>query len=65
MLKHSLFDEIVPTIMVQELIMTKHLSHSQVSLQYGGSHYCGATVLSPEYVLTAAHCIFGYVRKTV
>ncbi|XP_021924339.1 trypsin-1-like [Zootermopsis nevadensis] len=41
-------------------MLKKESSHfKQVSLQYGGSHYCGATVLSPEYVLTAAHCIFG------
>jgi secreted trypsin-like serine protease len=51
--------------MVQKLITTKYLSHFQVSLQYQGSHYCGATVLSAEYILTAAHCIYGYVCNTI
>jgi len=32
-----------------------------VSLSRGGSHRCGASLISASYAITAAHCVEGYV----
>lgn len=38
---------------------------SIVSLRYFGSHFCGGTLIAPNKVLTAAHCIADYSSSTV
>uniref|UniRef100_I3KLH9 Transmembrane serine protease 3 n=1 Tax=Oreochromis niloticus TaxID=8128 RepID=I3KLH9_ORENI len=37
----------------------------QVSLHYRNEHLCGGSIISPYWVITAAHCVYGFVNSSM
>lgn len=34
----------------------------QISLQWDREHLCGGSIIGDQYILTASHCVLGYVK---
>jgi trypsin len=57
--KPRLENGVIKNRIVGGFVLPVELAPYQVSLQYGDQHICGGSIISPEWVLTAAHCTDG------
>lgn len=37
----------------------------QCSLQSSKRHFCGCSIISKDWIVTASHCVFGYFKKNI
>uniref|UniRef100_A0A1B0DA37 trypsin n=1 Tax=Phlebotomus papatasi TaxID=29031 RepID=A0A1B0DA37_PHLPP len=48
---------------VNGMLVTIEDAPYQISLQIQGKHTCGGSIISPQYILTAAHCVRTNLRR--
>jgi len=51
-------------VLKERIVGGENVTHGDmpymVSLRWFGSHFCGATILDRNVIMTAAHCLYGY-----